>query len=593
MASDDSLWLVKSSGRILGPFPTMKIGELLRSREISVLDEVSPPLRRWQTIQYHAHFKDLVDSLRKATLSEKTEATWTPATSSGLTQTMTDVADSELTEEITGGEMTFTATSKEIVIHDVDDGSADRARQAVGGAGRFQPAGAQNTAIERQVQKTTRGLWIGTVLVLALVAAFIVQRRFSETPSGGAAPTPAQLKQNVVAMVQIGHYAEALKEMKTRITDPAQAGDLAIYYGALLIQVENQTVLGRRLLSQVLSGQRPEAKQAYTGLGIADLLDGQLDSAQTEFGKALALDSAYVPALVNVSAVQLQKGDYAPARTTALKALSISPLQGEALLSLAEATLYLNKVSAAGADVATTTKRLKDFDREQWDYSAEIGLYALYFDVMKGERGLEDKLQAYLDRDPQLTADHRHNVFIYKGRAQWKVLARFCEQIAEKLGDGARVATLLAKCHAHEARWDASRRDIERAVHQSPKDPLIQAWYSYVLRESGDPEQASVILGRANEFNRQGLYRLPALLQARFCQKNGDVPCARENYQRIYENDLEHLPALAGLAWVYAQNKTNSEAVKLIDKGLRISPDYIPLLELRQQAEREGWYAAH
>jgi hypothetical protein len=56
---------------------------------------------------------------------------------------------------------------------------------------------------------------------------------------------------------------------------------------------------------------------------------------------------------------------------------------------------------------------------------------------------------------------------------------------------------------------------------------------------------------------------------------------------------LDSLPAVAGMAWVYAQRKTFGEAVKLIDKGLRISPDYIPLLELRQQAEREGWYASN
>jgi hypothetical protein len=30
----------------------------------------------------------------------------------------------------------------------------------------------------------------------------------------------------------------------------------------------------------------------------------------------------------------------------------------------------------------------------------------------------------------------------------------------------------------------------------------------------------------------------------------------------------------------------------MIEKGLKISPDYIPLLQLRQKAEREGWYVA-
>jgi tetratricopeptide (TPR) repeat protein len=130
-------------------------------------------------------------------------------------------------------------------------------------------------------------------------------------------------------------------------------------------------------------------------------------------------------------------------------------------------------------------------------------------------------------------------------------------------------------------------------VHQSPKDALIQAWYSYVLRESGDTDQAGVVLGRATDFNRRGDYVLPSLMQARFCQKNDLVECARENWQRIYERDLDTLPAVAGLAWVNAQQKSTAEAAKLLNRGLKISPDYIPLLELRQRAENEGWYVAN
>jgi len=586
-AREESTWLVKSSGRILGPFPGGKIAELIRSREISVLDEISQPNKRWQTIQYHEQFREVVDSMRKASLSERTEATWTPGTSN-LTQTLTDLSDSDLTDEVHDDGFSGTAT-KEIVIHDVHEQQRIQQPQA---GGRYQPTQAQNTAIQRQVEKTTRGLWVVTVLILMVVATFIVHKRFGGKRAYETRPTAAGLKQNVIALVQIGHYAEALKEMKAFVSDPTQAGDLAIYYGSLLIQVEGQTVLGRRLLNQVLAARRPEVKQAYTGLGVADLVDGQLDSAQENFQKALSFDAGYVPALVNMSSVFLQKGDYGRAKSMAAKALQASPLQGEALLSLVEAQLYLFKVNNNLADLNQVGKMVKDFNRKNWDFKSELGFYSLYFDFLKNERNFDERLRAYLDRDPQLTSDHRHNVFIYRGRSQWKVLSRFCEQMAEKIGESARVGAFLASCYAREGRWDNSRRQIERAVNQLPRDPLIQAWYSYIFKESGDPEQASVILGRANDYNRRGEYVLPALLQARFCQSNGDVECARESWHKIYEHDMDYLPAVAGLAWVHGQKKSYVEALKLVDKGLNISPDYIPLLELRQRAEREGWYAA-
>jgi tetratricopeptide (TPR) repeat protein len=196
-----------------------------------------------------------------------------------------------------------------------------------------------------------------------------------------------------------------------------------------------------------------------------------------------------------------------------------------------------------------------------------------------------------LDKDPRLTTDHRHNVFIYKGRTQWKILSRFCEQMAERMGDGSGVSNLLASCYARERRWDSARRAIEKAVQETPKNPLVQAWYAYILRESGDADHASIQLGMANQLNRHEQFNLPILLQARFCQNAKIVDCARDNWQRIYGHNLENLSAIGGLAWVDAEIKSYGEATKLIQNGLKISPDYIPLLELRQRGENEGWYA--
>lgn len=576
-------WLVKSSGRILGPFATEKIAELLRTREISVLDEISKPLRRWQTIQYHEEFRDVVESMRKAVLSEKTEATWTPTNQTSATQTLTDVVDGDLTEEISQIDG-FTSTAKEIVIHNVKE----QREVAPFAGGRYQASNVTNPAMQRQIEKTTRGLWLVTGIVLLVALGFILQKRWSMNSE--ARLSPASFKQQIANMVQAGRYTEALKELKSYFPDPNQAGDLAIYYGSLLIQVENQTVLGRRLLNTVISQKKPEVKQAYTGLGVADTVDGQWDSAEGNFNRALAIDSEYVPALTNLAFVKLQKGDYANSKTIAAKALGLNPDQGEALLTLVEAQLFLYKANSNLSDLNQTNHKVREFIARPGDFFNELGFYELYIDYLNRDRGLSDRMQSYLDKDPRLTQDHRHNVFIYRGRAPSKIMARFCEQMTENLGDEPRVSALSAACKVSEQRWDLARKAIEKSVQQAPKDPLIQAWYSLILKESGDPEQASVILGRAMEFNRRNEFGLPTLLQARFCQQQNDVDCARQNYQRLYERDLEYLPAIAGQAWVHAQQKSFGEAVKNIEHGLKRSPYYIPLLTLRQRAETEKWY---
>ncbi len=588
MAAAETLWLVKSSGRILGPFTSARIGEMLRTREVSVLDEVSSPLRRWQTIQYHEHFKDLIERLRKSNISETTDPTWTvnSGNTSNLTQTLTDSLTGELTEEITDVS-SFTSTAKEIVIHNVQE---EGRPQTGGAAGRYQTQHGQNTAIQQQVEKTTRGLWIVTIVVLGVVAAFVMQKRMGGV--GDSRLSAASLKQQVMASVGAGQYQDALRLLKLGIPDPIMAGDLAIFYGSLLIQVEGQTTQGRRLLSAVVSARRGDMKQAYTGLGIADFLDGQVDSAQENFDKATALDASYTPAIINAAAVALQRGDYIRAKALAVKALQISPLQGEALLTLAQAELLLSQTKGNTGELAHSQLMIREFLSHQWDFSSELGFYNVFFDYLRGDKALEDHLREYLDRDPQLTNDHRHNVFIYRGHTQWKMLGRFCEQMAGKLGTNPRAAVLMASCYSHEGRWDQARKHIMKAVQQSPKDALVQAWFSYVLQESGDATEGSVVLAKANDLNRRGEFVLPALLQARWCQSKEDWDCARDSWQRIYEHNLDSLPAVAGLAVFQANRGTRNEAFRMMERGFKISPDYIPLLLLRQKAEREGWYAA-
>ena len=594
MARDEVPWLVKSSGRIMGPHPIAKIVELLRSREVSVLDEISAPARRWQTIQYHPDFKDIVDSLRRANVSDKTETTWTPTSATGnLTQTLTDITNgavsSELTEEITG----FTGGSqKEIVIHNLpEQRTGPGATPAF--SGRFQSTQDQNTAIKRQVEKTTRGMWLVTGVILLAVAAFIVHKKMTRGAAESKPLTAQALKASVLADVQTGQYGEALRDLKAFYPDGNPSADMAIYYGSLIIQIEGQTVVGRRVLNSVIAARRPEMKQAYTSDGIADILDGNLDQAKENFERALAIDSQYVPALVNMAAVHLKRGDYARAKSVAHEALKLNPLQGEALLAWAEAQLYLYKSNANYNELNQVNKHIKEFRARHWDFASELGFYSLYFDSLKPDRQFDEKLKAYLDIDPELTPNHRHNVFIYKGISQWKVLGRLCEQMADKLPESARISAFLASCYTHEGRFDQARKSIEKAVQQSPKDALIQAWYSYILKENGDGNQASVVLGHATEFNRAGDYHLPTLLQARFCATNDEMECARESWQRLYERNQEYLPAVNGLAWVYARKGSRSEALKYLDRGMRISQEYIPLLELRQRAEKEGWYAAN
>ena len=81
-------WLVKSENRILGPYHFDQIEDLLKKRQISLIDEIRDTDTRWLYIRENTEFKYIVENIRKE-LESKNESTKTYQTGS---KTLTDAA---------------------------------------------------------------------------------------------------------------------------------------------------------------------------------------------------------------------------------------------------------------------------------------------------------------------------------------------------------------------------------------------------------------------------------------------------------------------------------------------------------------------
>lgn len=90
-------WLVRSSGRILGPFSDAELEEKILRKEISIIDEISTPWQRWNFVREFPMFYDAVEKVRQSV-----------SVSDG---SMTNIAD-ELTK--TGYKITTSAESSGI-----------------------------------------------------------------------------------------------------------------------------------------------------------------------------------------------------------------------------------------------------------------------------------------------------------------------------------------------------------------------------------------------------------------------------------------------------------------------------------------------
>lgn len=74
--SSEKKWLIKSENRIMGPYGFDEVLDLLRKRQISIIDEVRDPETRWLYVRENPEFKNVVEEIRKE-IDAKQESTKT------------------------------------------------------------------------------------------------------------------------------------------------------------------------------------------------------------------------------------------------------------------------------------------------------------------------------------------------------------------------------------------------------------------------------------------------------------------------------------------------------------------------------------
>ena len=90
-------WIIKSENKILGPYSFDQIVDLLRKKQISIIDEVRDPETRWLYVRENHEFKNVVEEIRKENDS-KQESTKTYQSSVGTSTNFEDLAQKTKTD---------------------------------------------------------------------------------------------------------------------------------------------------------------------------------------------------------------------------------------------------------------------------------------------------------------------------------------------------------------------------------------------------------------------------------------------------------------------------------------------------------------
>lgn len=573
-------WLVKSAGRIIGPFYEREIAGLLKTREIVILDEICRPCGRWTYIRDEPSFASVVEEIRRKAMrmsDDADDSTLANQTASlSKTHTITDsitLKQDDLTDEIP---VNSKAKTEDIFYRSVEDT-----------AKKYESADSYvfegDAGVLAEGQRSAKSLWVVTIILICLSISYVVFNRLIVNPKEEMALNN-QAKENAFYYLELGSYDQALREFKS--AHELAPEDLSIYLplALLSIQIDGQTLLGRRLLNRILSEGTRDRERALNALGLADLFDNKINSSETNFNSALEINPLYTSAVVNLGAVALKREDYPRANNHLQLAVKDGSREGPEHLMLTASLLSRYENEKSESYLLTALEHVEDYLRRTQEPMRELLVASIYLNHLLGRHDvIEFKVDQFLDLDPRASSFKKRNIEIYTGLIGWSEILDWC---AESISDRPLTARLNAfegACLFEAGQRAEAVRKLSSATVQSPRDPLVQSMFGYVQIETGLYEAGQVAVERALDFDIEKRYQSPRINQIRLCKSRGDQACALMYAQELRSINERSLVAITEQARVHLENHQLGEAKKLIDEGKRFSSQYIPLLEVEKK----------
>lgn len=574
-----SLWLIRSNGRILGPYSEKQVGDLLRERMITPIDEASLPYGRWNYIREISGFAKVVEEIRVRNLMGSGDDTTTLGDQDDIdsrTATITPLSLDDRTQDI--------YIAPENNIRDVSFKASDDVVIKSSEITAYTHQG--DLQVKKQTSETARWLWVLTIVVIFMSIAAIVFRRHVAQPIHNKAIYDAS---TVAAMefLESGDYAAALDNFKKAYAIDPTDKSIFLYLGILHIQVENQSFMGRKLLENILLAGGSDLKRAHTGLGLSYLKESDLQTAEAHFNKALEQDENYKPAIINMGALAFLLDDWGRAEKYFMRAMRDEKTDGAEVLMLVESLIRLYQSDKEVRHLDEAAKFLQEFTSQSTVYRLEMRIAQAYLHFLKGQQStVYSDIDEILDMDFFETENHRMNIFVYRGLISWSTISQWCLGMTEKLDPVAHVIAFESLCLLKSGEVVEANKKIDDAMAQAPRDPVVLSANAILLAEMNANDKMSVIIDKAIENDTNQKLTQPLRIKAKFCQQNDDYDCQKKYWQKVIAKDTKSLAALAGLAQVELQNRDIISAKQYLVRGLRESSSYRPFYKLNKSISR-------
>ncbi len=582
---DQAFWLVKSSGRILGPYTKNRIRDLLREKEVVALDEVGLPKRKWNYIRDQKEFSGVLEELRIQQIKSGSDKTQTVGShiddiTGSVTEAIIEDSADELTSDVEP--LNFELT-QEIPIQGDLEITAARDVTKTGRVVETNEPSSKRYGTEEQAKKNVSSfaqrLWRTTLYILAFSAILLVVNHYVLSPKSKSTKNYSELT-IADAFYTNGMYERALKYYKKAYESGHENKEPLLRYGTLLIQLDRNTVEGVNLLQESLNFDPRNRVYVYAGIGLANIFDGNHIFANKHLREALNIEPNLTSAIVNLGWLRQREG----AIDEAIDLYSSSIIKGAGRVDnspyiyLSKALIEKWKKSGNQKYLDEAKNTLLSIVDNKTDYRQEalLLLTYIYSQASKSEDYFST-LERTLDTDPLLTSEHSHDLNIYHDGISWGSFIRMCDEIYEKNKQDSSAVALSGYCLLKGKDLVRAEQRFKELANKRTQSPLLLAVHAFYHQVVGNESHAAITLGKAIEGNKSGRkYSLPLILEARTCQEIGDDECALKKWKELLQKEEKNIQALSNIV-ILQTKKGNIQGLDTYVRDARlISDNYAP-----------------
>jgi tetratricopeptide (TPR) repeat protein len=308
-----------------------------------------------------------------------------------------------------------------------------------------------------------------------------------------------------------------------------------------------------------------------------------VESARRILGEVTSNEPKLAEAWQGLARLELGQEDPAKALAAAQRGLAHNPDDGPLLLLKARA----EKVRAPGM-AALTLKGLLDQNPQNAEVLIELAdAYARSGRTQQAVDLLRQKLPEFEGRDRRRCEIAQAEAWYANGQKE-EATSLFDKLTQAEPNDPIPTMTLAQQLR-RERRWTEMNKLVQRWLTAHPRDAGVATIIARALAATGDTQALRV----GEDILRTTLGRnpdsLPALmLLSMMMQDMGRDEESAELNRQILQIDPNNVIAMNNLAWVLCEGENPpavyQEAFALAEKGLRIVPGYVDLLDTRGYA---------